>query len=306
MVNFRFHLVSLTAVFLALGLGIAVGATVVDRATVDFLERRLDGVVARLDRTDRLNEQLRAQVASWSRFGEEALAGAVAGRLDGVPVVVLAVRGMDRGPVDELRQSLQTAGAAVQPTIWFTSKLRLDKPEDVSAVATILDEPPRSADVLRQAAVARVAGELTGATSTGLLAALRDAAFVELDPPASVPVDLPAATRFVVASSATAEVPNEELAVPLASHLAQEGARRVLAVEPGADGGPGAEPAQRAAFVGHLRNGDAARVVSTVDNLEDPRGVFAAVYALRGLGDGKIGHFGVGAGATRLVPESAA
>ena len=44
MINFRFHLVSLTAVFLALGIGIAVGATVVDRATVDFLETRLKGV----------------------------------------------------------------------------------------------------------------------------------------------------------------------------------------------------------------------------------------------------------------------
>ena len=33
MINFRFHLVSLIAVFLALALGVVMGATVIDRAT---------------------------------------------------------------------------------------------------------------------------------------------------------------------------------------------------------------------------------------------------------------------------------
>jgi len=39
MINFRFHLVSLIAVFLALGLGILVGSTVVDQVIVDRLDR---------------------------------------------------------------------------------------------------------------------------------------------------------------------------------------------------------------------------------------------------------------------------
>jgi hypothetical protein len=60
-------------------------------------------------------------------------------------------------------------------------------------------------------------------------------------------------------------------------------------------------------FVGGLRDeGQVAPLLSTVDNLEDFRGRFAAIYALRDLGGGKVGHYGVGPGAARLVPETAA
>src|SRR5579862_9914797 len=41
MINFRFHLVSLIAVFLALGLGILVGSTVVDQKIVNTLDNEI-------------------------------------------------------------------------------------------------------------------------------------------------------------------------------------------------------------------------------------------------------------------------
>ena len=42
MINFRFHLISLVAVFLDLGVGVAMGASFVDRARVDSLRSRVD------------------------------------------------------------------------------------------------------------------------------------------------------------------------------------------------------------------------------------------------------------------------
>ena len=45
MLNLRYHVVSLVAVFLALGIGVIMGATVIDRVTVDQLRNRLDSVV---------------------------------------------------------------------------------------------------------------------------------------------------------------------------------------------------------------------------------------------------------------------
>ena len=42
MINFRFHIVSLIAVFLALALGVVMGSTVIDRAIVDGLHDRID------------------------------------------------------------------------------------------------------------------------------------------------------------------------------------------------------------------------------------------------------------------------
>jgi hypothetical protein len=310
MVNFRFHLVSLTAVFLAVAIGIAVGATVVDQATVDALKNRLDGVRERVDRTDGENVALRRELGSWTKFAQEADNEAVAGRLADVPVLVLAVHGIERDPVEELDRSLVAANARTQGTLWFTSKLRLEKPDDVEALGAMLGTPSRSPEALRRAVVGRLVTVLTGREPAGLLGALRAAAFVEFEAPAGRSADvavLPApGTRFLVVSAANAEVPNEQLAVPLAVQLARETGSRVLAAEPGRDPVAPGEPAQRALFVGQLRQDDqAAALLSTVDNLEDFRGRFAVVYALRDLAAGKVGHFGVGPRATRLVPETA-
>ena len=309
MVNFRFHLVSLTAVFLALAVGIGLGATVVDQATVDFLKSRLAGVETRLDGTDRQNEQLRGELGRWSRFAEQASVEAVSERLSGVPVLVLAVQGMERGPVDELRQTLTAAGAHLVGTVWFTSRLTLHKPEDVAALAAIVETPPRAPEAVRRAALARIVDELAPGPPSGLLGALRAAAFVDVEGPAGGPPELApvagAETRFVVVSDARAAVPNHDLAIPLAGQLARSAGSRVLAAEPGRDPAEG-QPGERALFVGPLReDGASAAVISTVDNLEDFRGRFAAVYALRDLGKGKVGHFGVGPRATRMVPETA-
>ena len=310
MINFRFHLVSLTAIFLALGIGIAVGATVVDRATVDFLETRLKGVEQRLDTTDTQNERLRTELGRWSSFAEQARDEAVAGRLEGVPVLVLGVQGIDRRPVDELRRSLTAAQASVQGTVWFTSKLRLEKPEDAAALADLLGVAPRAGDPVRRSLVSRLAAELAGQPAGALLSQLRDAAFIEFESPTGLAVDLGAlpaeGTRFVVVSDAEADVANNVLATPLARQLAQSARARVLAVEAG--GAEDAKPSRpQEAFVGSLRaEGDVSPLLSTVDNLEDFRGRFAAVYALRDLGSAKVGHYGVGPGAGRLVPETAA
>ncbi len=310
MINFRFHLISLTGVFLALGIGIAVGATVVDRATVDALESRLDGVSRRVDTTDRENARLQAELRSWTAFAEQAGDAAVAGRLDGVPVLVLATRGIDPAPVDELLQDLGVADAQLAGTAWFTSKFKLDKPEDVAQLADIVGVASRGALSVRRNAVAKLAAELAAEEPSGLLSALRDAAFVDFEDPTGGPLDLAtvpvAGSRFVVVSAAGAEVSDEDVAIPFVEQLGRAARSRVLAAEVG--GGAPADPSaeRRAGFVGRLRADEAlATLISTVDNLEDFKGRFAAVYAIRDLGEGKVGHFGVAPGAARLVPETA-
>ena len=63
MINLRYHIVSITAVFLALGIGVAMGSTLIQRATIDTLENRLDDQKQRLEETDAENERLEAELA---------------------------------------------------------------------------------------------------------------------------------------------------------------------------------------------------------------------------------------------------
>ena len=63
MINFRFHLASLIAIFLALALGVVVGAGVIDRGVVDTLNSRLDSVERKSDRIQGENDVLRRETS---------------------------------------------------------------------------------------------------------------------------------------------------------------------------------------------------------------------------------------------------
>ena len=120
MINFRFHLVSLIAVFLALGLGILVGSSVVDRVIVD----RLDGEIkaTRAESND-LKERISAQEEQIARdqdFLEQSTGYAVRQRLQAVPVALVAERGVDENSVKDVLATLRESGATVPGVVWLT------------------------------------------------------------------------------------------------------------------------------------------------------------------------------------------
>jgi hypothetical protein len=339
-INLRYHVVSLVAVFLALGMGIVMGSTVIDRVTVDALNNNLNSVRNDVNRTREENRKLADQAREGQEFADQSLTHVVRDQLPGVPVLVIAVNGVDRKPVDALRQSLLTAGASLQGTVWITSKMRLDNEGETRALAAALAgavptttttapaggataapaaaaptttiDSTSSAETVRQQALSRLIADPAS------LAAMVSAGFLGYDPPPdggggggvgggeAAPTSTPppvlgvvpaAGTRFVVVSGAGAEVGDDILAVPLAQALAT-GGERAVAAEAGQDTDGG-----RGVFVGLLR-GDATAngKVSTVDNLESPMGQAAVVLALEELGQSRVGHFGVGPGAQRLLP----
>ena len=312
MINLRYHIVSLVAVFLALGLGIVMGSTVIDRVTVDALSNQLEDVRRSVGDTRAELGRLGDQVAHGQAFAETTRDELLRGHLRSIPVMVVAVAGVDRRPVDDLRQALVGAQAVVQGTIWFTPKMRLAGEGDVRALATALDLPVDRPEVVRRQALARVATARDGAAADASpLAALQAAGFVTYEGPpaptstlASLPASLAslplANTRYIVVSGAGAEVGDDIVAVPLVQAMAQASGR-VVAAESGVDTEGG-----RAVFVGLLRGDVVSSRVSTVDNLESPMGQTAAVLALEDLGVPQYGHYGVGPGAQRILPAPAA
>lgn len=313
MVNFRFHLVSLTAVFLALAAGITIGAGVVDRATVDQIERQLADVAERRRETNAENDRLRRELATASQFLDDAGDQLVDGALAGAPVVVVATTNVDRDLVDRFRGTLATAGAEVDGTYWFSERWALAEAEQARQLAAILDiAPTTSADNVRAAALVALAAAWSTGDSGAFVAALADAGFLEFE---AAPADVVTAgqlprpeTTFVVISAAPADAAPDLVSVPLVTRLVGEG-RPVLAAQP-ADPAPvesadGAEPeASAPGFVAQLRDeeDDVDGPLSTVDNLDDPRGRIAAVLAVRDLRAGRTGHYGLGPD-TRLIPE---
>lgn len=120
MINIRYHIVSLTAVFLALGLGVALGGTFLEGTTIDLLERNIDSAEARIDRTEAENDRLQAEVDAARQRDQALLDGAtleVADRLADRPVLVVAPPDVDQTLVDGVRVVVQNAGADLRGTL---------------------------------------------------------------------------------------------------------------------------------------------------------------------------------------------
>ena len=159
MLNFRFHIVSLVAVFLALAIGIIMGSTVIDRALVDTLEDQQQSLRADLDELSEDNEALRAELGDLREAGERLASEGgerlLSGTLAGVPVLVVALRGVDPAVLDDLGALLETSGAAEQGTLWLTDRLALADQEAAADLAEALGLDPATPVEELQAAAAR-------------------------------------------------------------------------------------------------------------------------------------------------------
>ena len=122
MINFRFHLISLIAVFLALAVGVVMGYGVLGQPTVDTLQSRVDTVERRADEIRGENDQLRAEQARLEALLADVDQFAATSRLTDQGVLPVAVRGVDSGKVTESVQLARLAGATVPGVVWLEDK----------------------------------------------------------------------------------------------------------------------------------------------------------------------------------------
>jgi hypothetical protein len=338
MINFRYHIVSITAVFLALGVGLLLGTTFLDDALEDQLRGDLEELERDLDRAGERNAELQGQLDAFDEEAgglDEQLGARLFDRqLLGQPVLVVAPRGIDDGLVERVTTALDQADADVMGTWWLTDRLLLDDDDEVAQLADALDLSTDDTGRLRNSLAMQLADVLYGAidlpaasgSAAGavgaeqaqqaapaepeLLARLREAEFVDYDVPDGDGdvVRLPAAgLRIVMVSGPDASVPLGDALMPVLTDLTSgDQPAPVVAVEPSRvpeDQADGDEPpAER--LVDVIRDdGDLSQYVSTVDNLDRVSGRVATVLALVDAKPGapRIGHYGTEDG-TELLP----
>jgi hypothetical protein len=311
MINFRFHIVSLIAVFLALALGIVMGATVVNRAIVDRLNDRIDTVEDNANKRKAESDQLRGEVGQLQQYIDGTKNFAIAGRLDGVTLVTIATRGVDADAVKQTVELAQQAGARAPGIIWLEEKMTLSDPDALRELGDLLGRPGQTAKATREEAWNALSSRLatgsgTAANGRDLLAALAEAGFVSFEPVGSQGDNFSAATfaggeaRVLLIDGTNGQVSPNEVLAPLGTALAANRLRVVAGeVFDEKDGGP-----KRGATLAPIRDSDELKqAVSTVDDLDVLEGRVVSVLALGDLGRNVVGQYGYGAGATKSAPE---
>ena len=315
MINIRYHIVSLTAVFLALAIGVAMGTGFLNKATVDQLRKQIAGAErgieqANTERAAAEGEVKRYQDSDAALFASSGLL--IGDRVKGVPILVVANENIDSDSLDRLRILLSISGADLRGTLTVTDRLRLDAGDDDTLAALVGGTSP-SRPVLQSAlttAFAKLLGEAavrptdSNATAPELVQQLIDAKYLGYQPPSegidSTSVLAGGGYRYVFASGPDPRVPDSEFLLPVLANLAKDGPAPVVAVS--AAVGDQAE-ATRTTWVGAIRDDtDLRDEISTVDDLERFTGLLATVLALDDLvADGR-GHYGIGTGSQSELP----
>lgn len=310
MINFRFHIVSLIAVFLALALGIVMGATVVNRAIVDRLNDRIDTVEANANRRKAESDQLRSELGQLRGYIDDAKDFAVGGRLNGVTVATIATRGVDGDAVKQTVELAQRAGAQSIGILWLEEKFTLADNDTLRQLGDILGRPADNAKAIRDDAWSALATRLAAgggsAGSADVLTALDNGGFVKFETVGDQAGDnfslatFPGVNaRVLLIDGTDGQVAANEVLGPLTNALVANRVRVVVGeVFDERDGGP-----DRGSMLAPIRkNDELTRSVSTVDDLDLTEGRVAAVLALSDLGRDVVGQYGFGAGAEKSLP----
>jgi Copper transport outer membrane protein, MctB len=300
-ISFRYHLVTIVAVFLALAIGLLGGSAFVQPALQEQLQDQTDRLQRANDEARAQIDELRAEIAGLADFSEAAAPMLTVGRLSGTPVVIVSQTGVEEEVLAEAQAALASAGAQIVTTVSATDELVSDDPTTQQELALMLGDPTAPIEDLPELTAQALAGRLSPTGSSviedDILADLLSAGFlapVGAGPSETTLAEIGTPGHVVIVLSGgrgeEAVLAPESFAVPLAESLAAQGVPVAA----------GESLLSEFPFV-TLLNGDFGTV--TVDDLDQSMGGVALVLGLEQLlATGEGGSYGVKDGAEPLPP----
>lgn len=321
MIDFRYHLVSLVSVFMALAIGVVLGAGPLRESIGDTLTNQVDAL-----RRDKENLQLAVgnrdeQIRDRDQFISAVSDDLVGQQLGGRSVVVVTLPSAGGDAVDAVVDEIEAAGATVTGRVavreeWIDPDTEERRTALATQLAPALDLAPPTASTEGSAeeseADVQLAGLLAQAVATpdiadagepdadgvAVLEELRGADLVSVDgdPTRRATLVVLAAGGPDVAVGEETEDTASDGWLPLVEALDLASAGEVV-------GGPMTATEQGGVLRAVREDDVLAAAASTVDDVDTPAGRVNVVLALREQLSGGVGHYGFGEGATAVVPD---
>lgn len=295
MINLRYHVVTLVAVFLALGLGVLFGASFIDQKTVSGLQRSQQRLGER-------NKTLRQEILALQKNQESVRSFAVSSRdllirgaLADLPVVVLGFQSTDDGLIRDVEDTLVKAGGRLAASVRLMEDLDLKTEERKDAVAAALQITGDGAGPT-QTIVQGMTDSLSG-RQRGYLQTLIDARLATAAQPSGSSPQAPSelanpGTAVVILPPGSKDSAQRTLLLPLVRSLAGSSVPTVVAQAEKAPMG----------LIQAIRGESDLKAV-TVDQADQPTGQAALALGLQAALAGNFGHYGTQEGATALLPS---
>ncbi|GAA2709831.1 MULTISPECIES: copper transporter [Actinoplanes] len=311
MINFRYHVVSLTAVFLALAIGLVVGTAALNGPVSENLKNRLtelnkDNNVKR----DQVN-QYKDELSRNQEFAGGIAPYVLAGKLTARKVAVVGLPGA-KDSVEGVVKMLNVAGATITARVTFEDKL-ID-PNFANELLDLADQSsqptigavglPQNSDGVETAS-ALLALTLQSSTApatpaapgdvTAVLTAFTKAGYISVDDDAVGGAEV---VVLVAGAPATDQDASKKAAnnVKVADQFSKNHRPLVVAGDSAGDSN----------LVAAVRSDPTlVKEISTVDNVSTVQGqVVTAMATHERLVLSRIGQYGLAAGATSVVPSA--
>ena len=326
MISFRYHVVTIVAVFLAVGIGVLVGTTVLDQGLVSNLRQRTSDLEREVAQAQSDSADAKAAAKRLEGFVRDATPYLITDRLIGQDVVIVTYDGIDQAPLTEARDALTQAGADVLGVLSVNAKIASTDEETRTQLAKVLGEgsppPPPSPTVDPSATptdplVVRAAEELGDRLASGhkpgdlspraghadILRGLIGNGFVKA--PDVAEGDLPdvggpgQVVLVVTGGDTPPPIPVAGFMLPLAERVGQHEGTWLAVGEDSEDAADPLVPAVRSDPT--LSSAD----MVTVDDLGADFGGVSLVLGLQALiEDGTTGDYGVLDGTDGLMPSA--
>ncbi|GAA2001108.1 copper transporter [Catenulispora subtropica] len=329
MIDFRYHVVSIVAVFLALTVGLVIGSSYLSKVAYDTLNHQLSGLRSENQTLHGAQDQLSTQVRDRDSLIAALGPDAVSGKLSGRAVAVVLLPGADGSSGDAMADLLHKAGATVTGEV--TLKSSLVDPAQAGKLAQVaakllpterggaqLPAASSSATPDKTAPAAAALADLAGAVvhripanasgvgeqritddaSAHVFSAYSAAGFADVKAPTTTPADL----VVVMAPSAPTAGPAADTANTL--YL---GFLKALTGGGRSEGAVLAGPASAAVSPGLIaaavKDGWVSKNISTADSADQASGRIITVFALAEETMGKTGHYGLTGTADGPLPD---
>ncbi len=309
MINFRYHVVSLTAVFLALAIGLVVGTAALNGPVADSLKDQVTALSKDNSNFRDQANQYRDELNRAQDFATEVAPALLSGKLAGRKMVLMALPG-SQDYVEQVKSMLAIAGATITARVTVQDKFfdpannteLLDlaeagsQPTIPAAGLPLNSDGVETSSALLALALAQRTPEVAKNDLTAVLGAYTKAGYLAVDK------DAVGGAEAIVIVSGLPPVDKDagkkaQSAVTLATQFAKD-KPLVVAGNGVGDGN----------LVSEIRKDPTlVKTISTVDNGSTTQGQLATALAVvERVVQARVGQYGLSAGATSLVPKSAA